>query len=62
VPPQQVYVPVEVPETRSKFKSKRTCTIVLLLLVLFIVCGALAAGVAVYEIHKAKGTANGTAV
>ena len=65
VPPQQVYVPrpypVEVPETRSKFKSKRTCTI-LLLLVLFIVCGALAAGVAVYEIHKANGTANGTAV
>jgi hypothetical protein len=61
VPPQPVYVdrpyPVEVPETRSKFKSKRTCLILCLLLGLFIVCGAVAAGVAVHEIHKANDTA-----
>jgi hypothetical protein len=60
VPPQQVYVdrpyPVKVPEARSKLKSKRTCLILCLLLGLFIVCGAVAAAVAVYEIHKANNT------
>ena len=61
VPPQQVYVdrpyPVEVPDTRSKFKSKRTYMILCLLLGLFILCGAVAAGVVVYKIHKANDTA-----